>query len=249
MVAGIVVAWSASRSARSERRSSARSAFAARLARSTASAIGSVAGGSASRIAAPVAGSSSSVATRSCRTAGARRGMSAPTTSAMAGPLSAMASSPVARPASGPPCAAGSRAIVIRPARSGGSGGTAASGARTRTISSTHCATRSRAWWTSGRPSKGVVDLVGAEAPGRAPGEDDPDGPRHGVSAVAATCARMRSSVFGPSTWPASVRRRMPAPVEVLEDHQDVAPARAGLVAERGGGERRLRGQLAARAG
>ena len=40
-----------------------------------------------------------------------------------------------------------------------------------------------------------------------------------------------------------------PAPVEVLEQHEDVAAARAGLVAERGRGERRLRGQLEGAAG
>ena len=247
--AGIVAAWSASRSARSDRRFSARSALAARLARSVAIAIGRVAGGSASRIAAPVPGSSSSFATSSCMTAGARRGMSAPTTSAMAGAASAIR---IERGRE-----AGERSAVRR----GIPGDRDAAGevGRERRHVGVRREDEDDLVDTLRDALEGVVDeratvergrdLVAAEAARRAAGEDDPDGPRHGVSAVAAACARIRSIVFGTEDVAGVRPAEDPAPVEVLEQHEDVAAARAGLVAERGGGERRLRGQLERAAG
>ena len=71
-------------------------------------------------------------------------------------------------------CAAGSRATSMRSARPGGSGGTAASGARTRTIAVRRLARRrSRAWWSSGRPSKVGESLSVPKRRRRAAGEHD----------------------------------------------------------------------------
>ena len=81
-------------------------------------------------------------------------------------------------------------------------------------------------------------ELVAAEPRRATAGEDDPaHGRQRGRGHVP---PRAPAGARGPGTWPAGVRRRIAAPVEVLEDRHDVLAARAGRVAERRRGERRV---------
>ena len=100
---------------------------------------------------------------------------------------------PAARPTSGPPSGSGSRTMT---ARAGSPSGRLASGATTTTSSSDHGLDRRDRVGQDGSPvGQPRRQLVAAEAPRPAAGQDDRRGHR---------------GARGPTTWPSAVRRRTP---------------------------------------